>query len=846
MGKNEPERHALIPETIVCYHCGGDCRDEHHLHDSHDFCCTGCLTVYDLLKENDLCQYYRFSDAQGISPDANSYQGKFDYLDLPELRSQLLEFTDGRQERINWLVPKMHCSSCIWLLEQLHSLHPGVGSSVVNFPEKTVRISLDPRQIKLSELAELMARLGYETYVSLNDADQQSAETRPAKNNGRTKLYKIGVAGFAFGNIMMLSLPEYFNLGQGTEDQQLRLLFSALNMALALPVFFYSASDFFVSAWKALRGRYLNIDAPIALALLSVFLTSLYQVAMQSGPGYFDSLAGAVFFMLLGRYFQDKTYANIAFDRDFKSYFPIAVSVLQEGVEFNSPIQKLQIGDRILVRNRELIPADATLVSPLALIDYSFVSGEADPLERRKGDTLYAGGRQCGPAVELEILRQVSQSYLTQLWNNDAFSKKKEDQNKTLAARINRYFSAVVLLLSVGTFALWAFQGRWETAFLAFTTVLLVACPCALLLSSTFTNGNLLSLFGKHGFYFKNADAIERLSKIDTVVFDKTGTVTLPNEAEVQFVGAALTAEEKVIVKTLAAQSSHPLSRLIVKSLPEVVLSKKAFTDFREKEGAGIQAMWGNQEVKIGSQEWVWYSRSNGCLPARKGDKSVEQHRAPTGETPVPQPQVHIAIGGEVRGYFDIRPKYRPGLADTVTTLQGENYVNYLLSGDQPTDQAFLGTLFKDNAHLFFQQKPEQKLDFIAKLQREENRKVLMVGDGLNDAGALQQSDVGLAVSDDINNFSPACDAIVQGDKLPLLPRYIRLARAGQRIIKVSFGISLLYNIAGISYAVTGQLSPVVAAILMPLSSITIVLFTTAATNLAARRWLRSGDICAT
>ncbi|GHB71667.1 heavy metal translocating P-type ATPase [Persicitalea jodogahamensis] len=832
----------IVEADVDCYHCGENCLDEHYVHDGHDFCCTGCRTVYDLLKENDLCQYYGFADGKGISPQEHIFQGKFDHLDFEEIRAQLLEFTDGRQERVNWSVPGMHCSSCIWLLEQLHRLHPGVGSSVVNFPEKTVRISLDPTQIKLSALATLMARLGYEPYLSLNDTDHSAIGGGSHKQVSRKKLYKIGVAGFAFGNIMMLSLPEYFNLGQGFEDQQLRLLFSGLNLALALPVFLYSASEFFISAWKALRGRYLNIDAPIALALISVFLTSLYQLATQSGPGYFDSLAGAVFFMLLGRYFQDRTYANIAFDRDYKSYFPIAVSVMNEGIESRRPVQDLQPGDRILVRNRELIPADATLLSPAALIDYSFVSGEADALERRRGDLLYAGGRQCGPAVELEIVRRVSQSYLTQLWNNDAFTKKKEDQNKTLASRINRYFSAAVLLLAAITFAVWAVQNEWGTAFNAFTTILLVACPCALLLSSTFTNANLLSLFGKHGFYFKNADAIERLAKTDTVVFDKTGTVTLPHEAEVQFVGETLTHEEKTIVKTLAAQSSHPLSRLIVKSMAEASSSKKAFTDFEEKEGAGLAALWGRKEIRLGSKKWI----SNGQRDRLSASDPVITSRSLTTKQLLTQPpRVHVSVDGDLRGHFDIRPKYRPGLPPALTALQNEGYRTFLLSGDQPTDQAFLGGLFKNESQLFFEQNPGQKLDFIARLQREKNRHVLMVGDGLNDAGALQQSDVGLAVTDDINNFSPACDAIVQGEKLPLLPRYIRLARAGQRIIKTSFGISLLYNLVGISFAITGRLSPVTAAILMPLSSITIVLFTTAATNLAARRWLRTGDVCA-
>jgi P-type Cu+ transporter len=803
-----------VQESHTCYHCGEECRDEILHHDEHEFCCEGCQLVYDVLKENDLCQYYTFDDAKGNSPDAAYYQGKFDYLDLPEVLPKLLEFTDGRQSRINWLVPKMHCSSCIWLLEKLDRLHPGVSGSVVNFPEKKVRVTYDPAQIKLSELAGLLTRIGYEPYVSLNDV-----EGKVLNRWNRTRLYKIGIAGFAFGNIMMLSLPEYFNLGQSSNDQDLRLLFNGLNIVLALPVFFYSASDFFVSAWKALRGRYLNIDAPIALALLCVFLTSLYQIISETGPGYFDSLAGAVFFMLIGRYFQDKTYASISFDRDYKSYFPVAVAVLKEGTETRLPITDLRPGDHILVRNRELIPADAVLVSPQAMIDYSFVSGEAEAVERRKGDTIYAGGRQSGPAVEMEVLRRVSQSYLTQLWNNDAFTKDKEDLNQTLAARINHYFSPVVLLIAVVTFAYWLYTGSFAVAFNSFTTILLVACPCALLLSATFTNGNLLSLFGKHRFYLKNAFAIERLARIDTVVFDKTGTITLANEAEVAFEGELLSTDEQVMVKTLAAQSSHPLSRLVVRSLSEVTLSRRALTDFVEVEGAGIKALWGRHEVKLGAAAWVG-------LP-----QPVEQGSGAS--------RVYVAIDGQVRGYFTIRSKYRPELAGAVDSLQQEGYELYLVSGDKPTDESFLTTLFGAGSRLFFKQKPEEKLDFIRRRQ-QEGKSVLMVGDGLNDAGALRQSDVGLAVSDDVNNFSPACDAIIEGDRLTLLPRYIRLARLGQLVVKLSFALSLVYNLVGLSFAIAGELSPVVAAILMPISSISIVLFTTVATNLAARRAMRT------
>ncbi|MDQ6477501.1 heavy metal translocating P-type ATPase metal-binding domain-containing protein [Dyadobacter sp. LHD-138] len=805
-----------VHKKHTCFHCGETCKDEVVLFDAHEFCCDGCSVVYDLLKENDLCGYYNIGGAQGISPDAAYFSGKYDYLDLPEITEKLLEFTDGKLSRVNLLVPKMHCSSCIWLLEQLHRLNPAIRSTVVNFPEKKVRITYDARQIKLSQLAELITRIGYEPYISLNDV-----EGKQIKKWNRTRLYKIGISGFAFGNIMMLSFPEYFHLSESISDQSLGNLFSILNLALSLPVFFYCASDFFKSAWSALKGKYLNIDAPIALALLCVFLTSLYQIITQTGPGYFDSLAGAVFFMLIGRYFQDKTYAGISFDRDYKSYFPVAVTVLKDSAETRVPITDLRSGDHMLVRNQELIPADAVLLSPRALIDYSFVSGEAEPIERKAGDTIYAGGKQTGLSVELKILREVSQSYLTQLWNSDTFTRDKENQNQTLAARINKYFSVIVLGIAVLTFLVWAliFKNP-EVAFNAFTTSLLVACPCALLLSSTFTNGNLLSLFGKNRFYPKNAHAIERLSRINTVVFDKTGTITQVNDAEVEFVGKTLTEEELVMIKTLAIQSSHPLSRMLVKELSDTTASRRTLSHFEEIEGAGIKAFWGKTEVKLGSAKWV-----GSASPIERMDNASH---------------VYISVDSKIRGYFMLKSKYRPELEKTVKILQDEGFETYLLSGDKPTDKTLLTPVFGNESHLLFEQKPEQKLHFIQTLQQTQEKNVLMIGDGLNDAGALRQSNVGLAVSDDINNFSPACDAIVEGNQLIRLPAFINLAKSGQKIIKLSFAISLLYNVFGLTFAISGKLSPVIAAILMPVSSITIVLFTTITSNLAARKWLKN------
>ncbi|NBB19390.1 HAD-IC family P-type ATPase [Runella sp. CRIBMP] len=818
---------------VACYHCGADCEETVIVHDDKPFCCEGCKLVYELLQENELCSYYDFTKNPGVSPDKNYYKGKYAYLDLPEVHQRIIQFTDGRQTHINWYLPQMHCSSCVYLLENLHRLQEGVISAVVNFPEKRVRIIVDEEKIKLSQLAELLTYIGYEPYISLQDVESDQS---PKTN--RTRLYKIGISGFAFGNVMMMSFPDYFGLGDTQTDQKLQSLFSIFSVVLALPVFFYAASDFFVSAWKAIRKRYLNIDAPIALAILVTFVRSLYEIGTQTGVGYLDSMTGIVFFMLLGRYFQDKTYSVISFDRDYKSYFPVAVTLLQKSkstaekpmdetqnahyaVNAEEPqimVTDLQAGDHILIRNKELIPADARLVSERAMIDYSFVSGESEPVEKTRNEIIYAGGRQVGGAIELEVTKRVSQSYLTQLWNKDSFTQNNQKQDRDLVAQINRYFTWTVLGLGLAGLVFWIWAGDLPRGINAITTILIVACPCALLLSDTFTNGNILGMFGKHKFYLKNAKVIESLSEIDTVVFDKTGTLTLPDAGQIQFKGTPLTRIQQRIVRTMCEQSSHPLSRLISKSLAAVP-KETALTGFQEIEGKGIMANLGeNCLIKLGSAAFV------GLVEAPATASNAHS-------------RVYFSFGEQQVGYFEIHSYYRDNLSDTLQALKHKNYQTYLLSGDKPTDVVLLGHLFGDATHLHFNQKPEDKLIFIEQLQ-QKGRKVLMVGDGLNDAGALVQSNVGIAVSDNINNFSPACDGILEGSHLSFLPQYVRLAKAGRSIVVQSFIISVVYNIIGLSFALTGTLAPVIAAILMPASSISIVLYTTIASRIATARAL--------
>ncbi len=797
---------SIHPTTETkCYHCGNDCPSEELHIEEKVFCCDGCKLVFEIINENNLCQYYDISKNPGITAKGKFNSEKFSYLEDEKIKQKLISFTNGVQTHVTFYLPQVHCASCVWLLENLHRINPAVTRSQVNFLKKEVTIVYKEQELSLRKVVELLAFIGYEPHISLNDIEKP----KTTKYN-RKQLFKIGVAGFAFGNIMMLSLPDYFSVSS-IQEVNLKNLFSYLNLVLALPVFFYSASDFFVSAWKSLQQKYLNIDAPIALAILITFTRSVYEIVSGTGAGYFDSMSGIVFFMLLGRLFQNKTYNTLSFERDYKSYFPIAVTVIRDDKQTTMPVSNIKIGDRIIVKNNELIPADAILFKGDANVDYSFVTGESIPVQKIVGEIIYAGGKQIGSAIELEVIKETSQSYLTQLWNNDAFTKESENTD-TLVNKAGKYITYAVFILAFGGFIYW-FPSDSTRALNAFTSVLIVACQCAFLLSSTFTNGNIIRILGRNKFYLKNTDIIEKLGKVDTIVFDKTGTITQNTKAIVEYEGKRLTDVEQQLVRSLVIQSSHPLSKRILEYLP---LSKNSETiNFKEVAGKGLEATINGYSVQLGSELFI-------C-----GETAV----APKNTT---ASIVYLKIEGEVYGKFTIKNQYREGLPNLIAALE-PNYKLAVLSGDNDGEKKALEKIFPINSTLNFNQSPSDKLHYIQSLQNQKHT-VAMIGDGLNDAGALKQSDVGIAISDDINNFSPACDAIVDGSKFDDLKTLIGFAKSGKTIIIASFCVSLIYNSIGLTFAVHGTLSPVIAAILMPLSSITIVLFTTGLSNIIAKR----------
>lgn len=784
----------------TCFHCGLDATISKIKFDNKFFCCNGCKTVYEIFSINDLTCYYDLQTAPGATP--KDVEGKYNFLENSKIIEQLLEFNDGDTQITTLYIPHIHCSSCIWILENLNKLHPSIHASIVNFGKKTVRVTFNAQTISLKKLVTLLSSIGYEPFISLDDYSIGK------KHIDRSIIYKLGIAGFAFGNVMFLSFPEYFQVGEFWLEQ-FKPLFRWLMFTFSVPVIFYSAQGYFISAYKGLRAKLLNIDVPIALGATVLFLRSTYEIITDTGSGFFDSLTGLIFFLLLGKYFQQKTYSFLSFERDYKSYFPIGITkITPDNKEEAIQVYDIEKGDRLLIRNEELIPVDCILIKGNARIDYSFVTGESKTVSKASGDKLFAGGKQVSGTIEVDVLKSVEQSYLTQLWSNDVFSKDKELSFTNITNRISKRFTITLLLIAIIATSYWLIVDS-SLALNVFTSVLIIACPCAIALAAPFTFGNILRLLGRKKFYLKNATVIERLAKIDTIIFDKTGTITANKETTINYEGMELSLEEESLLKSTLRGSNHPLSR----SLYDLLKQHDIVTldTFEEHIGKGISATYNENHIKVGSAPFVGH----------------------TSDATLLNTSVHVSTNNTYKGKFTFYNAYRKGLSQLFNTLKTD-FDLVILSGDNEGEKENLTKLLPTKTKLLFNQKPEEKLEYI-RYHQTEGANILMIGDGLNDSGALAQSNIGIAISENVNVFSPACDAILDASKFNQLHDYIKLSKVAIKIVKWSFLLSLIYNIIGLYFAVTGQLLPVVAAILMPLSSISIVAFTTITTNIAGR-----------
>lgn len=764
-----------------CFHCGNKIIGRPIVADSKAFCCTGCKMVYTLLKDNQLDGFYKFEAVPGIKPDSLN-EGKYDFLELPEIREKIILFEEGNHCKVLLYLPSIHCSSCIYLLENLSKIEPAIHQCMVNFTAKEAAISFDPTRLKLSELATLLHRIGY--------TPNFGNRTKTQKLIDKQFLIKLGIAGFAFGSIMLWSFPEY--LGIDEVNPEFRHFMSYLSFAVSIPVLLYSGNEFIISAWKAIRAKSINLDVPITIGIFALYFQSTYAIFSGQGAGYMDSFAGFIFFLLIGKWFQSKTYQSLSFERDYTSYFPIAVTKISNDAQETVAIEKLEKGETILIRNEEIVPCDATLISDEATMDYSFVTGESELLTKKQGELIFAGGKIIGKSAKLEVKEVTNRSHLTSLWNNASV----KESTKLFSDEFSKWFLIVVLVISAIASVVWWFVDASRMVEVV-VAILIVACPCALALSSPFTYGNNMRLLGRKGLYLKHVTVVKDMENITDIVFDKTGTLTEVSNA-VHYEGTPLSEQEKEIIFSMSHSSTHPYAMALKNELLREVDNRQTIEldFFEEIKGKGMKAIYQNMTFDLGSAAFLETT-------------SIDDRSS-----------IYIKINGTVIGRYIFTSQLRAGLKEMIQQLK--DYRLHVLSGDSEKDKAMLESLFPDSVSIQFHQTPQSKKEYILNL-KNQGAKVMMIGDGLNDSGALKEANIGISITEDVFQFTPSSDAILDASHLKQLPVLLKVAGFSKTILRVCFGFSLLYNTIGLSFALSGKLQPIVAAIIMPLSSITIV-----------------------
>ena len=454
------------------------------------------------------------------------------------------------------------------------------------------------------------------------------------------------------------------------------------------------------------------------------------------------------------------------------------------------------------MKSDEVIPCDGTLVTAESVINYSFVTGEERPRKIVIGQEVYAGGKVVGTSAEILVSKGVDQSYLTQLWNESIETGSPVDLIR-LIDHIGSWFVYAILFLAVTSLIYW--YPDMDMMINAATSILIIACPCVIALSVPFIYGNMLRLFNKIGFYVRHTDVIFRLDEVDTVIFDKTGTITDLNMMHISYKGQPLSNEHKGLVRTLCAESSHPLSKALYRFLDESPLF--LVSEYEDQIGLGLSGTINGHAVRIGSAGYIFDSESNDDIHT----------------------QVIVEIDGNYLGRFIYQQEIREGIADLINLLS-ETHEVLMMSGDNDADQSRMAELFPERAQLYFNQKPIDKLRRVQSLQ-QDGRSVMMLGDGLNDAGALKASDVGAVISDQSNQLSPACDVIIDSSQVNQFSAYLSYCNRARYLLYGAFAFALLYNLIGLSFAFTGELTPLVAAILMPISSGTILIYALVSTR---------------
>jgi Cu2+-exporting ATPase len=814
--------------TVACAHCGlevpaGLVREG----DAEQFCCNGCRQVYTLVREWGFDQYYRLVERQQGALEPACVTGRsFEEFDDGRLQAEATEKIGAGRCCTRLYLEGVHCAACVWLVEKLPAALRGVAEIRLNVTSAVADVTWSPDQTRLSAVARALDRLGYTPHLHRAAAVQ---EARRAED--RASLARLGVAVACAMNLMFLHGALYAGEYSGMASPYY-VFFRWLSFAVAIPVLFFSARPFFQTAVAGLRARVVHIDLPVAIALAITFASSALNTVRGNGPVYFDSLAMLVAALLGARQVQRSAQraaleradslrgaAFIEFARKYTGPGPDAPVI-------EVPLTALGPGDRVEVRSGELVPVDGVVLSGRSSLDNAILTGEAAAIPVKEGDAVNAGATNLGARIVVRVGAVGEHTRVGALLAivQEALSRKPALLRTTdLAAR---RFTQAVLVLAVVTGAAWLHRGA-AVALERVVALLVVACPCALGLSVPLAVSIALLRGARLGVFIKNPDALERLRKVDTVLLDKTGTLTGGRSAVARWHGDDTALQ---FARDLESESSHAVARAFRTSYGPALRVVRTVTDVVEIPGQGISGRLDGRDVRVGNRT---------CVEADGASVPADLERLASAFVADGLSPVFVAVDGRVAGIAGIGDPLRPDAMRTIEALRARGVRVRILSGDHPDVVArAAASLGLPAADAMGGLTPERKRDIVAGLVADAGRagSVVMAGDGVNDAAALALADVGIAVHGGTGATMAAADVVLTREGVAPIVDIIDGARRLRGVIRRNLAFSLFYNAGASALALAGLVGPLLAAVLMPVSSLTVVLSSAFAGTFAVAR----------
>ena len=761
------------------------------------FCCKGCQGVYHLLNEEGLDTFYDKLGDTKLQP-ANQNNNDLEKFDLEGFKNKYIKVTEDGLHEVNLIIEGIHCSACVWLNEKVLHKKEGVIETSINYSNNKAKIVWDPSVVKLSELIETIRSIGYNAYPY----DPKLQEERAVATR-KTYYSRILVAIFGAMNIMWLAVAHYAGYFSGIE-QSFKDILNVAEFILATPVLFYSGWIFFRGAYYGYKNHIVNMDTLVASGALSAYIYSIYAMVMHSGEVYFDSVVMIITFVLVGKYLEvlSKKHAVDTLDSMMGST-PTEVTVLKEKVKTLVSVENIVVGDIIELKPGEKLVIDGTVLWGEASFDVSSLTGENEPLYKKKGDALLSGSVCLDSVVHYQASKDASHSMLSSIVSLLEESLSKKPRIEQLANKISGYFSTVILLISLLTFVAWYFiEGSFETALIVGISVIVIACPCALGLATPMATLVGMSMAAKRGILFKEATFLETMAKADILALDKTGTIT---EGKPSVVKADLYDDfDPAMLLALVNTSNHPIS-LGIKNYLEAeynVLSQLILTDIKSIEAKGLQAKYKNKTL-LG------------------GNASLLEKLEFTTEKETDNSLFLFAIDNVVVARFELSDHIREGAKEAIANIQALGIQVLMLTGDHPKSAAKVAKeVGINNVHAKLL--PQDKAQRI-KMLHEKGHVVVMAGDGINDAIALASADISIAMGKGADVAIEVSDIVLLDEKPQGLYEAFKLSKRTYGAVKENLSFSLLYNVVAVPLAMLGHVTPLVAALSMSLSSLVVV-----------------------